>query len=147
LHNVAEDDEQTQNRNPIRRLTSGPEERLQSLDQVDHLGGKWRFVQRSAWWLDYHHPTPVIVGHYWRSRVHAPDHKKQGWPAASASHWLGERGNVFCVDYSVGRRYRERHEGRTSGFHGGLAAMRWPERTLVFDDDPTPRVTEGFEQP
>ena len=147
LSAVAEDDEQTQNRNPIRRLTSGPEKKLQSMQDVRFQGGKWRFVRRDDWWDTYSHGAAVIVGHYWRSRIHDAGHEVQGWPAKSASHWLGERGNVFCVDYSVGRRYRERHENRTSGFHGGLAAIRWPERTLVFDDDPTPRVTQGFEQP
>jgi len=148
LHNVAKFEVRKQNDNPIRVLTSGPERALEHIDDVDYLGGKWRFVRREAWWATYNHGAAVVVGHYWRSRLHKAGHEARGWPAVSASHWIGEpRRNVFCVDYSVGRRYRERHEGRTSGFHGGLAAMRWPERTLVFDDDPTPRVTQGFEQP
>jgi hypothetical protein len=41
---------------------------------------------------------------------------------------------VFCVDYAVGGRYAERAQGRTAEFKCRLAAMRWPERELVFDD-------------
>jgi hypothetical protein len=29
-------------------------------------GGKWRFVERVAWWNQYTEDVPVIVGHYWR---------------------------------------------------------------------------------
>jgi hypothetical protein len=41
----------------------------------------------------------------------------------------------MCIDYSVGKRFMER---TTPGFDGRyrtrLAALRWPERKLVFDD-------------
>ena len=51
---------------------------------------------------------------------------------------------MYCVDYSVGRRFTERHRGVSDGFTGGLAALRWPERTLVFDDEAGPRPTTRF---
>jgi hypothetical protein len=34
----------------------------------------------------------------------------------------------------VGGRYAERAQGRAAEFKCRLAAMRWPERELVFDD-------------
>ncbi len=44
---------------------------------------------------------------------------------------------VFCTDFSVGSRFVQRHAGHEPPFHGRLAAMRWPERELVFDgEDP-----------
>jgi len=48
---------------------------------------------------------------------------------------------VFCVDYSVGRRFLERFRGRRRDFDGGLAALRFPERALVFDDRAAPVPT------
>jgi hypothetical protein len=39
---------------------------------------------------------------------------------------------AFCLDFSVGARFKERYAGQVTGpFHGRLAAMRWPERELV----------------
>ena len=60
--------------------------------------------------------------------------------------WHGQRANVFCVDYSVGGRWqaRQRHAPLTREFK--LAALQWPERTLVFDDC-SREATEGFAQP
>ena len=59
--------------------------------------------------------------------------------------WLGRRGNVFCVDYSVGARAQARTFGRPHA-HMKLAALRWPERSLVFDDGST-HATTGFMRP
>jgi hypothetical protein len=35
----------------------------------------------------------------------------------------------------VGARYKERKQGRDAAFHARLAALRWPERDVVFDFD------------
>jgi len=41
----------------------------------------------------------------------------------------------MCVDYSVGIRYEERGKGWKPGSMGtGLAALRLPERVLIFND-------------
>lgn len=118
--------------NPVRVLTSGTERPVDGLPF--YTGGKWRFLQRHDWWADYQDDAAVVVGHYWRRRNGAAvDGKPDAWATDADTDWAGARGNVFCVDYSVGRRFLERYHGRTK-FHGGLAAMRWPERTLVFDD-------------
>ena len=57
--------------------------------------------------------------------------------------WHGLRHNVFCVDYSVGARWSARKVGMPVGAQCKLAALRWPERTLMFDDGSTVATT-GF---
>jgi len=128
--------------NPIKVLTSGTEEAIDIADTF-YVGGKWRVVQRSRWWDRYTDDPAVVVGHYWRRRG-APDPGKHDlWDQVPPFGWAGPRGNVFCVDYSVGRRFVERWAGK-SDFAGGLAALRWPERTLVFDDWDGVVETVGF---
>lgn len=111
-------------------------------------GGKWRFAERVAWWDTYIEDTPVVVGHYWR-RVNKIDRARVGkgdvdlFEDTQATHWHGARGRVFCVDFSVGGRWSERKAGTEPGQDFKLAALRWPEKTLQFDDG-LQLVTEGF---
>ena len=118
---------------PIRALTSGVE---QTAAKPFYAGGRWRFTARCSWWNDYRDSTPVLIGHYWRHRAPLPDapDREIAFPAA-ANAWHGARRNVFCLDFSVGARWRDRKNSTPPGhsaFH--LAAMRWPERVLVFDN-------------
>ena len=53
---------------------------------------------------------------------------------------------MFCVDYSVGARWAARRNGEDPARRFKLAALRWPERTLVFDDG-VQLATEGFGAP
>jgi hypothetical protein len=135
---VALCDEAEQNDNPIKVLTSGLENAV-AVGKPLFAGGKWRFVRRVDWWNDWQ-GRPTVIGHYWRSR-HAVD-------SNAPFHDVGQFGwasRVFCVDYSVGSRYVERARPRAVDFHNGLAALRWPERELVFDDrEPPPLPTVGF---
>jgi hypothetical protein len=48
--------------------------------------------------------------------------------------WMGPQRQAFCIDYSVGYRFKARHFQKPLGDQGGLAALRWPEKTLIFDD-------------
>ena len=128
--------------NPIKVLTSGREEPI-PFERTFFIGGKWRVVQRSRWWETYQDAPAVVVGHYWRRRALEDAGSHDLWDDVAPVGWAGPRGNVFCLDYSVGRRFLERWRGRTT-FAGGLAAMRWPERTLVFDDRDEPVPTTGF---
>jgi hypothetical protein len=126
-------------------MTSGLEVPV-PFEEVFFTGGKWRFVRRFDWWNHYDEAPAVVVGHYWRRRDGARvEGKPDTWQTPGAADWTGPRGNVFCIDYSVGRRFVERHAGRTAGFDGALCAMRWPERVLVFDDrdDPVPTTAWG----
>ncbi len=129
LPNVAEEESALQRGNPVKLLTSGAEVPVQEGEHF-FVGGKWRFVTRDRWWLG-----PVdratVIGHYWRRRGEPIVGKVDVWDDVDAFAWSG---NVFCVDYSVGRRFAERARGRQDGFHGGLGALLWPERQVLFDD-------------
>ncbi|MCA9136695.1 MAG: metallophosphoesterase [Planctomycetales bacterium] len=102
-----------QNENPIKKLTSGPEERI---DKPIESSGKLRFEKRVQWWKDYQGKF-CVFGHY---------SIPYGEPRGSES--------AFCVDYGVGKRWQERRSGTTAGFRLKLGALRWPERKIVFDD-------------
>ncbi|ARU06897.1 metallophosphoesterase [Comamonas serinivorans] len=122
--------------NPIKVLITGVERR----GSVPFFAGnKWRFVERVSWWDGYDQPTPVIVGHYWRRDPgvsRGPAHKGDlhMFEQIPTHAWHGLRHNVFCVDYSVGGRWISRRNGQPPIGAFRLAAMRWPERELVFDD-------------
>lgn len=127
LDAVAECDDAEQNENPIKVLTSGHE---LAVAHGGHFpaGGQWRFVHRVEWWRDWTGP-PTVFGHYWRDR-----RAQEG----QDSFAVGERQGVYCVDFSVGRRFLERPRPAEQRFTHGLAALRWPERLIVFDDGERP---------
>ena len=105
---------QHQNRNPVKLLTSGPEERT---DTPINSGGKLRNEKRVLWWHDYKHEAFCVFGHY-----SIPNGEPRG------------NGSAFCIDFGAGKRWTERRTGKTSGFLCKLAALRFPEKQIVFDD-------------
>ncbi len=135
--------------NPLKVMTSGAEAIIDpGVAQPFYSGGKWRFVRRLGWWDEYADDVPVIVGHYWRTvrrRTVPPEgsFNQDLFSELSPNEWHGLRGNVFCVDFSVGAKWKERSDGVTTGTNARLAALRWPERTLMFDDGHA-QATEGF---
>ena len=141
----AEYEQNKQMGNPLKVLTSGVE---QPCTEPFFSGGKWRFVERMAWWDSYNDTTPVLMGHYWR-HIKPMDRRALGkgdqslFADIAPSAWHGKQGNVFCVDFSAGGRWTERKAGTTVGHNFKLAALRWPEKSLVFDDA-TEAETEGF---
>jgi len=120
-----------QNRNPVKVLTSGLEERRMAPLEV---GSRHYWEGRVPWWLAYREPVLVVFGHYWRQPVHG-DHDSLHLFANVGPYARLGRGWAMCLDYSVGKRYRERRPG-SGVFHTTLAALRWPERMLVFDNRP-----------
>lgn len=121
-----------QNGNPVRVLTSGVE---REAEPAHFTNGAWRFTHRVAWWETYQHPVPVLFGHYWRlfqGSAHAV--AMPGAIQALPFEWMG-KGATFCLDYSVGARYKERKRGLAVPAQSAcrLGAMRWPEQALVFD--------------
>lgn len=121
---------------PLRVLTSGVE---RETGAPFFSSGEWRFVERVNWWDDYHEPVPVVVGHYWRwaAPVDWTMVDKGGpdlFAGVGMTDWHGARRNVFCVDYSVGRRFLDRERGRPCNPAFRLGALRWPEGEVVFDD-------------
>lgn len=102
-----------QNLNPVKKLTSGPEERV-AVPFVS--SGKTRFERRVQWWNTYSGPF-CVFGHY---------SILDGQPRGNES--------TFCIDYGVGKRWTERKQGKAKNFKLKLAALRWPEQRVVFDE-------------
>jgi Calcineurin-like phosphoesterase len=135
LQNLATVEEIYQDHNPVRVVTSGIE---RVAAKPFFASGKWRMVDRVRWWNDYDESTPVIMGHYWRWPSKSARHDySRGEPDLFAEyeshHWFGAQRNVFCVDFAVGARFKERLAHPNPSFECRLAAVRWPERELVFD--------------
>jgi hypothetical protein len=142
----AEYDEAMQMGNPLKVLTSGVERKLPDPSKVFRAGGKWRFVERVAWWVEYEVMIPVVIGHYWRSfknNANAEADDSDLFGSVDPLAWHGKHNNVFCIDFSVGKRWKERREGVTKNYRGKLAALRWPEKTLMFDDGVTLETITG----
>jgi hypothetical protein len=134
LEGIAAVDEAKQLSNPVRVVTSGIERRTA---QPFFAGGKWRMVERVHWWREYTDTVPVIFGHYWRRPAALPSQgRAHGGPdlfeGTRINDWLGPAATAYCVDFSVGRRFLERAQGR-GGTGTRLGAVRWPERQLRLD--------------
>jgi hypothetical protein len=136
MHALAEFETSKQMLNPLKVLTSGVERKGR---KAFFSSGKWRFVDRVQWWESYQDDIPVVIGHYWR-RVNKIDRAAIGkgdpdlFENTHPYDWHGQKRNVFCVDFSAGGRWTERKAGAPLGTDFKLAALRWPERTLQFDD-------------
>ena len=98
-------------------------------------GKKLRYLKREPWWREYHGEKVIVFGHYWRRAMISPslsqdlldpEEKSQIPPLFTEPYdtWLGPNKNCMCVDYSVGRRFWERHnclqEGDTGSFLGAF---------------------------
>lgn len=137
LHAVADYETLEQRLSPVKRLTSGIEARS---PEPFYSGNRWRYSDRIPWWEDYTDNVPVVIGHYWRM-FNLPSRERASrysllFEGIAPTAWHGRNQGVFCVDYSVGARWRERkaygHLAEPSRFR--LAALYWPERTLIFDN-------------
>ncbi len=136
LHAVADYETLEQRLNPVKRLTSGIEERSA---EPFYSGNRWRYSDRTAWWNDYQGELPVVIGHYWRMFELPPRGSASRYSllfeGVAPTAWHGHNQRVFCVDYSAGARWRERRANGTAGRRRfRLAALLWPERTLVYDN-------------
>ena len=119
--------------NPVRALTSG----IQAVTKTPfYINGRWRFTVRKPWWQQYTDQVAVIIGHYWRNWYSegVAEHRKNLFQEPP-TQWLGSQQQVFCIDYSVGARWRERQQSilpTQTRLH--LAALRWPEKVIVLDN-------------
>lgn len=128
LHHLAQKDLLEQMHNPLKVITSGSEN---FAEQPLYAGGKWRMIDRLAWWECYDEHIPVVVGHYWRN--FKTSQQKHGlFKNIKPLAWFGKHNNVYCVDYSVGKRYIDRQQQRE--YSHQLGALRWPENTMIFED-------------
>lgn len=127
-HDTPEASLALQNENPIKVMTSGLE---MPVATPFFGGGKLRTQARRPWWDEHAEGPMVIFGHYWRVQMKPELAVFHGY---ELDEWLGS-GRAMCIDYSVGWRANERRQGKGPGeFTGRLAALRWPECELVFDD-------------
>jgi hypothetical protein len=125
-----------QNSQPIKVLTSGLERPIAAGTAPRWLSGKWRLLERDPWWEHEDDERSVVFGHYWRRRPSARvDGKPDPFDGIAPTAWFGNCGQAFCIDYSVGYRLKARHAGQDPHTNYGLAALRWPEGVLVFDDE------------
>jgi hypothetical protein len=119
-----------QNDDPVKLLTSGPETRA---DKPFEAMGQLRQERRVAWWREYEGPL-CVFGHYWRILLPDEDDNDQLFPGVPLNATLG-RDSAMCIDYSVGKRFKERVAPSFDGvFQTRLAALRLPERVLFFDN-------------
>jgi hypothetical protein len=122
-----------QNENAVKLLTSGPEAKA---DAPFLTMGKLRNERRVPWWSHYAGPL-CVFGHYWRITLPDEVDNEQLFTGIPLNATLG-RGDAMCVDYSVGKRFQERTSpGFGSRYVTRLAALRLPERLLVFEDGST----------
>ena len=140
---LAEKDLRYQNGQPVRVLTSGLERPIAAGAAPRYISGKWRLLERDPWWEADTDPRAVVFGHYWRRRGGADDlgTKADPFKGIAPTHWFVGTRQAFCVDYSVGLRFRSRHLGTDPHKNCALAALRWPERLLFYDDASAPIQT------
>jgi hypothetical protein len=123
-----------QNDNPVRLLTSGPEHRAEPALVVN---GKPRHQLRVPWWRNYAGPF-CVFGHYWRTLLPGEGEELHLFHHQPREAVLGG-GYAMCIDFSAGKRFRERLQpGFDGSFATHLAALRWPERVLAFDNEDSP---------
>lgn len=116
--------------NPVRALASGIEVLA---DTPFYANSRWRFTTRLPWWRTYRDRTAVAFGHYWRRW---PNRGQNRLFDEAADSPLGTSRNAYCIDYAVGARWRSRLHGDDPHEYR-LAALRWPERVLCFDNGET----------
>jgi hypothetical protein len=128
-----------QNRNPIKRITSGLEGR--STEPI-YVNNEPRYEVRLPWWREYREPTLCIFGHYWRTALPG-ERKFEDLFDGQARNILCGPGGAMCIDYSVGKRFKERlRSGFSHGYVSSLGALRLPERVLIFDNaEPLPLLS------
>lgn len=119
-----------QNGNAIKYLTSGLEGRSTKPIQINEAH---RYEVRLPWWREYRDPILCIIGHYWRIML-AGESKFESLFDGLPLEAVHGQGPVMCIDYSVGKRFRERMQPRFEGqYQSRLGALRLPEKCLFFD--------------
>ncbi len=103
-----------QNLNPVKVLTSGLEVQA---SRPSSGNGKSRLLERYPWWQDYQEEAICFFGHY-----------NQPYGVSR------NQSRAVCVDYGVSRRWKPKQAGDNSPKKWRLAAIRYPEWKVVFDD-------------
>jgi hypothetical protein len=127
-----------QNHNAVKRVTSGSEGR--SAEPI-FINNEPRHEARTPWWRDYRDDVLCVFGHYWRIPLPGETRFEHLFEGSEKNALLGP-GPAMCIDYSVGKRFKERlRPGFAHRYLSSLAALRLPERVLHFDNhDPLPLI-------
>ncbi len=136
LKTIAEKERLEQTMNPLRTITTSS---MVVAKQPFFGGGKWRMAERDAWWENYTDEKTVVIGHFWRQFSRFSDRisgvfGRDLFEGIEPHAWMGNKNNVYCVDYSVGQRHLERKSASADDYYGKLAALRMPERVVMHDD-------------
>lgn len=107
-------EQQHQNLNPVKVLTSGLEVKAGELIEAS---GKIRYLERYPWWRDYKDEAFCFFGHY---------SQRYGKPRGPQ--------RAICVDYGVAQRWAPKIPGDRSPKKWRLAAVRYPDMQVLFDD-------------
>jgi Calcineurin-like phosphoesterase len=119
-----------QNDNAVKRLTSGTEGRSQ---EPIFINNEPRYEKRVPWWPDYRDQPLCIFGHYWRTPLPGEGAEYHLFDGVPRNALVG--GGAMCIDYSVGKRFKERVLPSFDGtYRTSLAALRLPEGVLYFDN-------------
>src|SRR5438309_1091759 len=98
------------------------------------LLGKLRFEARVPWWFGHRAGPLIVFGHYWRTSLPGERSIERLFEGYAPHETLGPA--ALCIDYSAGKRFCERlRPGFDGRYVTQLAALRWPERVLVFDNE------------
>jgi len=104
-----------QNRNPVKVITSGKEQRI---ELPFFASGKLRHEERVQWWKGYDADQLCIFGHYSNYRSE-----------------ISLSGRAICADFAVAKRWQERKDSSFNGtFRGCLGGIQIPENCVVFDN-------------
>ncbi len=127
------------NRNPVRRLTAGPEHRA---PQPFRIHDRIFRDARTPWWDRHAGPPYVVFGHYWRRPGETPPTGDPALPFGGhgPTDELGLPGadgrpSAMCIDHCAGASWQQRPPAVAAGVDAiatDLSAFRWPERELVF---------------
>ena len=102
--------------NPIKVLTSGVEGVMRE--------GEPQYLSENIEWSSVcpggkHTQTALLLSLVITGEVYKK-HKAKNRSAClvqqQLQNWLGAKENTYCIDFSVGRRYRERRNGTTNNF-------------------------------
>lgn len=103
-----------QNLNPVKVLTSGLEVKA---EEPIEASGKTRNLDRYPWWQDYRDDAICFFGHY---------SQPYGQPRGPQ--------RAICVDFGIARRWVPKVPGDRSPEKWRLAALRYPEMQIAFDN-------------
>lgn len=118
-----------QNCNAVKRITSGLEGRSPRPVVINDVK---RWEVRFPWWNDYRDQVLCIVGHYWRIMLPGETKYENLFDGLGLEQ---VHGGVMCVDYSAGKRFKERLQPGFDGtYRSRLGALRLPEMRLVYDN-------------